>query len=132
VVEAMVAEPTFRSLWQHELRWARTVRSVQPLGYSLLFVTYAIPLALLNLAWSFSAPSSWLLLTAAVALRLAAHRAARRALGASAGKARWVPIRDALSCAVWAIGFFCQTVRWRGEEIAVGPGGRLQADEIQA
>jgi len=132
VVEAMVAEPTFRSLWLHELRWARTVRSVQPLGYSLLFVTYAIPIAMLNLVWSFTAPSSWLLLTAAVALRFAAHRAARRALGASAGKARWVPIRDALSCAVWAIGFFCQTVRWRGEEIAVGPGGRIQADEIQA
>jgi ceramide glucosyltransferase len=132
VVEAIVAEPSLRSLWQHELRWARTVRSVQPLGYSLSFVTYAIPIAVLHLVLSPSRLVGGLVLAAAVVLRLAAHDAARRALGTSVGKVAWlVPVRDGLSFAVWAVGFFCQAVHWRGQEIAVGRGGRLGAERIQ-
>jgi ceramide glucosyltransferase len=129
VVEAIVAEPSLRTLWRHELRWARTVRSVRPLGYSLSFVTYAIPIALLHMVASSSGIMGGAILTAAVALRLAAHRAARRALGASVGGAAWlVPVRDALCVGVWAVSFFGQTVQWKGHDIAVGHGGRLRAE----
>jgi ceramide glucosyltransferase len=129
VVEATVAEPSLRALWRHELRWARTVRSVRPLGYSLSFVTYAIPIALLHLVVSSSGLVGAAILAAAVGLRFAAHRAARRALGASVGGAAWlVPVRDALCFGVWAVSFFGQTVRWKGQTIAVGPGGRLRAE----
>src|SRR5205807_919331 len=41
VVENVVLEPDLKSLFRHELRWARTVRSVRPIGYALSFVTYS-------------------------------------------------------------------------------------------
>src|ERR1700693_4124084 len=37
-------------LWRHELRWARTVRAVSPLGYAGLCFTHPLPFALLA-AW---------------------------------------------------------------------------------
>jgi len=33
LVDALVAEPNFAGLWRHELRWARTVRSITPWGF---------------------------------------------------------------------------------------------------
>jgi len=125
VVETVVAEPSLGSLWQHELRWARTVRSVRPRGYSLSFVTYTVPIALLNLWSSPSGLVGGVILAAAVGLRLGARAAVRRALGAPTGAAWLVPIRDVLSLAVWGASFFGQTVRWRGREIVVGRDGHL-------
>jgi ceramide glucosyltransferase len=127
VVETVVAEPSFRSLWWRELRWARTIRAMQPLGFALTFVTYAVPLALLCLFVAPSRPAGWLILAVAVGLRVAAHPAARRALGVSAGRAWAAPIRDVLSFAVWASSFFGRRVRWRGHEMVVERGGRLRA-----
>ena len=73
VVETVVAESSFRSLWWRELRWARTIRAMQPLGYAFSFVTYAVPLALLHLLVSPSRPDGWLPLAAAAGLRVWAH-----------------------------------------------------------
>lgn len=129
VVEMVVAEPSLGSLWHHELRWARTVRSARPLGHSLSFITYAVPVSLLNLWGSPSGLVGGVILAAAVGLRLVTHAAARRALGASAGPAWLAPIRDFLCLGVWGASFFGQTVRWRERAIAVGRGGRLDCRE---
>jgi ceramide glucosyltransferase len=128
VVETVVAESSFRSLWWRELRWARTIRSIQPCGYALSFVTYAVPLALLHLLVSPFRPDGWVILAAAVGLRVSAHRAARRAFGVSAGRAWAAPVRDLLSFVVWASSFCGRTVRWRGNEMVVERGGRLRAE----
>src|SRR2546430_7274961 len=40
IVENHVAEPSFASLWRHELRWARTVRAMAPLGFAGSVVTH--------------------------------------------------------------------------------------------
>jgi ceramide glucosyltransferase len=132
VVETVVAESSFRSLWWRELRWARTIRSIQPLGYALSFVTYAVPLALLHLLVSPFRPDGWVILAAAIGLRVSAHRAARRAFGVSAGRAWAAPIRDLLSFVVWASSFCGRTVRWRGYEMVVERGGRLRAERPEA
>src|SRR5271165_692842 len=50
VVETCVDERSFGHLVRHELRWLRTIRAVRPLGYSLLFVTYSVPVALIGCA----------------------------------------------------------------------------------
>jgi Glycosyl transferase family 21 len=47
-VRATGAEVTARQLWSHELRWARTVRSIDPAGY--LGTIFAHPFALALLA----------------------------------------------------------------------------------
>ena len=132
VVETVVAESSFRSLWWRELRWARTIRSIQPLGYALSFVTYAVPLALLHLLVSPFRPDGWVILAAAVGLRVSAHHAARGAFGVSAGRAWAAPVRDLLSFVVWASSFCGRTVRWRGYEMVVERGGRLRTERPEA
>lgn len=127
VVENVIAEPSLRSLFLHELRWARTVRSVRPIGYSLSFVTYALPVSFGFLLASSFSPAGKVLFGAALALRLAMHAVARSSLGAADRAAPWlVPLRDALCFLVWAASFFGWTVRWRGQELSVWPGGRLR------
>ena len=127
VVETVVAEPSFRSLWWRELRWARTISAMQPLGFALSFVTYAVPLALLHLFLAPSHLAGWLVLAAAVGLRICVHRTARRVLDVTVGRAWATPIRDVLCFAVWVSSFFGRKVRWRGHEMVVQRGGRLWA-----
>jgi len=37
-----IAESDFSSLWQHELRWARTVRSVEPVGFAASILQFPL------------------------------------------------------------------------------------------
>src|SRR5207245_388175 len=63
IVENHVTEPSFASLWQHELRWARTVRAMAPLGFAGSIITHTIILTVLAAAVAgFSAASCWLVL----------------------------------------------------------------------
>jgi ceramide glucosyltransferase len=39
-------EMSAQELWQREVRWARTIRSIDPVGYAGTIVTHAFPLAL--------------------------------------------------------------------------------------
>jgi len=43
MVATDVSETTFTALWQRETRWLRTIRSVNPLGFTFLFMTFATP-----------------------------------------------------------------------------------------
>ena len=44
------SEPSLAELWSHELRWASTVRAVDPLGYLGWVALHPLPLALMALA----------------------------------------------------------------------------------
>ena len=48
VVETVVEERSLQDLIGHELRWLRTIKAVRPVGYSLAFVTFALPVALIG------------------------------------------------------------------------------------
>src|SRR4029077_16069448 len=47
IVENRGAESSLASLWQHELRWARTSRTMAPFGFAGSIVTHTVVLALL-------------------------------------------------------------------------------------
>lgn len=113
VVRTTVPETRLDALWLHELRWARTNFALAPAGYSFSFLMHAVPLALVYLAVSQKIAWGLPLLALAVALRLALHRLARRALGVEGAAAVLIPFRDFLSLAVWVASFFKRTVRWR-------------------
>ena len=118
VVQNIVAEPGVLTMLRHELRWARTIRSVQPAGYVFSFVTFPVPLALAWVAFATANVTAWGTLAIALALRAAMHYAARNALGARETPRVWLlPLRDCLGLAVWAAGLFGKKVMWRGEEL---------------
>jgi ceramide glucosyltransferase len=143
LVETVVHERSLKTLFAHELRWARTIRSIQPLGHAFSFTTYCVSLALLTLvlaAWSsladLSALPVWpagILLGTAVLLRYVTHRIARARLQTAAPWSFWlVPARDLFSFAVWATSLFGRNVVWKGWAMSVGPNGQLTAKGISS
>jgi ceramide glucosyltransferase len=125
VVETSVSEKSLKCLWQHELRWARTVRAMAPMGFAGSVVTHGIAIsALAALVCGFSGPSlamlavSCLLRVASAALIAWPLRLPRIGL--------WLlPLRDLLSFAVF-IGSFCgRTVAWRDQLFRIEPSGRI-------
>ena len=135
VVENVVIEHSFKSLFLHELRWARTIRTVQPIGYAFSFITYTIPLAIVaGLVDEFTTDTDyleWGLIGFAILLRVALHFIARSVLQVRHGPSPWlVPIRDMLSFVVWAIGLFGRDIVWRGQAFSVNDEGHLVAKDF--
>ena len=56
-------------LWRHELRWARTIRVIDPPGYWGSLVTHALPLALIGAVLLDFSPVSLVILATVVAAR---------------------------------------------------------------
>jgi ceramide glucosyltransferase len=123
VIRTMVTDPTPAALWEHELRWHRTIRGLQPLGYAGMFLTFPVPLALFAFA-SRRVPAG-VLLAAALVARVALQRVAARALGVPPAALWLIPLRDAFGLAVWARGLTGHDVRWRGAPLQMAAGDLL-------
>ena len=122
-----VPEATLRALLRHELRWARTVRSLAPLGFAASAVQY--PLAWAALAVIASAGTAWTLLLAASAwgARAVTVRGIDRSLGLAPIVPLWLlPPRDLLSLGMIVASFLGDRVQWRGQLMAVDRPGPLR------
>jgi ceramide glucosyltransferase len=117
VVRTIVSEPTLRALWEHELRWHRTIRNVAPIGYAGMFLTYPIPLALLCLTFSRRRLFSTSLVAAAFAARILLQRVSAHALRVAPSSPWLVLSRDLFGFALWARGLTGRSVRWRGTQL---------------
>jgi ceramide glucosyltransferase len=121
------AESSFVELWRHELRWALTIRTVDPLGYLGWIVTHAFPLALI--AWLLG--GGWPavgLAVAALACRAVLIFATERGYGLPAHPYWLIPVRDLLSFAVFVSGFVARDVSWRGHHYELMSEGILKSD----
>ncbi|MCZ6586413.1 MAG: bacteriohopanetetrol glucosamine biosynthesis glycosyltransferase HpnI [Alphaproteobacteria bacterium] len=130
VVENMVFENNLRSLFFHEIRWARTIRSVQPGGYAMSFITDVFPLSLLAAITVYVQTSSlpWAVLPVigALFLRTALHYVVQNRLAGGAAFSPWlIPARDLFSLAVRISSFFGREVRWRDQVMTVRTNSRL-------
>ena len=132
MVATDVIEPTFPALWQRETRWLRTIRSLNPLGFAFLFITFPSPWLVAG-AWLtnslaanspdalhlWAAMASGASTAAGLAARMLLHfRAARH------GRTFWrdlplVPLRDTLLAVQWLAGGFGSHVVWRGARVPV-------------
>lgn len=122
----MMSEKSLSSLWNHEIRWARTLRVLNPAGYVGLALTHPLAWALLALAL---APGALTLTNLALVLaaRLTLARGVDRALAVPGGWRRWawLPARDLLSAAVWVAGLRRGGVVWGTERYRLGADGRM-------
>lgn len=125
-------EASLAAVWRHELRWASTILRINPAGQIGTVLTYPVPLALLL---GMVAPRAGAaMLVAAIVARLAVWRAAdatARRLGdgdsAATAPAWFLPLRDALSFAVFVAAFFVRSVEWRGSRLRMEAAGRVSA-----
>jgi ceramide glucosyltransferase len=128
VVETAIPAYTWRGFFDHQLRWARTVRDARPWGYAGLLFTHGLALALLNVLASGLSPLSLWLLGLSFILRLAlAMTVGAEVLGDRQVLPNlWLlPLRDLVAMGVWVAGFAGNTIVWRGERFLLN-GGRLE------
>ncbi|MDA0305953.1 MAG: bacteriohopanetetrol glucosamine biosynthesis glycosyltransferase HpnI [Proteobacteria bacterium] len=130
VVENIIEETSLRSLIVHELRWARTIRSVEPLGFLSTFLTDTLPLSLILTILSAIAGHDWAWiaapLTLAIIVRVALHFSTKASFISKHPVSIWIiPIRDLLSFFVRLLCYTGRTVNWRNSELSVGKGGKI-------
>jgi len=124
-VWTMYTAQTLRGFWEHQLRWARTVRLCRPLSYLGLLVTQGLPWTILA---ALLAPAGWI-----AATYLAAYVVLRSAMAWTVGvwgvgdqvlrRNLWlVPVRDAIYFVVWLASFGSNRIRWGPIEYAVRNG----------
>jgi ceramide glucosyltransferase len=129
LVSHLCSEDSLRALVQHELRWARTVRGVDPAGFAGSAVTYPAPLAVLATIFTGAAPIGLAALGIALICRIWLQRDVDRLAGARTGPWWLTPLRDGLSFAVFLVSFFVRAVAWRGVRFRVDAQGTLTGIE---
>ena len=117
VVETYLPPYTFGQYFDHQLRWARSIRDARRWGYIGVIFTFGVPWVLLALALGRGSNWIWGWAVVAVVLRMITAIVvgqwilkSRRILAVLA----LVPVRDLVAVAVWAASFAGHTVKWRG------------------
>jgi ceramide glucosyltransferase len=121
----MYPAQTAMDFWNHQMRWARTIRLCRPLSYVGLLLTQGLPWTLLA---ALVAPARW----AAVGY-LVAYVLLRFVMAWTVGvwgvedevlrKKIWlVPLRDALYFVIWLASFGSNRIRWGSAEYLVRDG----------
>jgi ceramide glucosyltransferase len=125
VVTHASTDDSLAALLRHELRWAATVRQLNPRGYTGMVVTHPLPFALLTLPL---APTLgfWLTIGTLIARLLMIENVQR--LCRTDPPSLWLlPLRDLLSFFVFIGGFATGSVDWRGERLRMETQGRISA-----
>jgi ceramide glucosyltransferase len=125
VVDHHLPPYSFGAFFEHQLRWARAVRSSRPGGYAGMIFTFVIPWSLLNLALVPHTAAAWVLFASAVALRYAVTLSVQTKVLREAHPLRhlWLlPFRDLVAAAVWVWSYTARTVVWRGKRFELVKG----------
>jgi ceramide glucosyltransferase len=124
------AETSALELWQHEVRWARTIRSIDPVGYAGSIVAHAFPLALLaaligSLVGSLGPATGIGLCVTALFCRLTLLTQVEWAFALPSQSYWLIPPRDLLSFAVFLWGCFGQNALWQDRQYWFSSSGTL-------
>ena len=118
-------ERSLGELWRHELRWARTIRLLNPGGYGGSLITYVLPLALLGAVLTGFHPYAMIALGVLAGVRLTFGLLSCLVMQADTSALWLFPLRDLLAFAVFLAAFFGDGIEWRGSRLRVKPDGAM-------
>lgn len=123
-VETSLGEGTWRGVWEHQLRWARTIRASKGSGYLGLPVTHAGLWAAIALTFGAPIPAAGLLFcrigSALISARLVLE-------SSPATRMAWLaPFWDLYALAVWLASYAGRQVRWRNRILTIDGHGKIQ------
>ena len=126
VVECHSATLGWRAVWEHQKRWARTIRVCQPVPYFFSKLSNATFWPLLWIVCD-PGPRSYLFGAGCLLVRMsAAWYCERKLTKHSRLSSLWLaPVKDILQLAIWALAFTGNRITWRGHEFKVQPTGKL-------
>jgi ceramide glucosyltransferase len=136
VVECWDKPRDFTAVWNHQLRWARTIRACQPVPYFFSILNnvtlWAVLLAVFGEGGRFLPGSVVPLGFFAACLALSARCFIAAWLHMRLTQRRdvlgywWLaPVKDLLQAGIWAASFLGNTVEWRGRQFALSRDGKL-------
>jgi ceramide glucosyltransferase len=125
LVDHVCPERGLRELARREIRWARTIRLIDPIGFAGSVVTHPLPFALAALAIAGPEPFSLALLGLALASGLMVPLQFARASGRGRVPLWLAPVRDLLSFAIFTASFLSRPVSWRGRRYKIDRDGTL-------
>lgn len=128
-----VARPSgLRALLDQEVRWQRTIRTIDPAGFAGSFVTHTLPLAGLAVLLSGAKPWSIVAIVALMSSRGLLIAAIDRRLGWPRRRPGLWIVRDLMSFAVFLAAFASRKVVWRGRRLDVRVDGSMTEHGAQS
>ena len=121
-------ENDFNSLLRGQLRSARTIRSIDPLGHAGSILTHPFPLALLGAVLSGGGAillSALVLAGVALGCRAMLVFCVQRAFGLERQDYWLIPVEELILFAVYVLSFLGATVTWRGRRYRIASHARL-------
>ncbi len=128
-VDTVLSIDTWRRLFDHQLRWARTYRICRPGGYFASIVTHGTLWALLNALYHSFSPIACAVSAAVLCLRYAsAMNISWRHLGSQTTGLQMLmlPVKDLLFDVIWLLAFAGDTVVWGGTRFRVDRNGEMR------
>lgn len=134
VVENIVEEASIKDLVTHELRWARTLRRVEPLGFAFTFLTDTFVISLIASMTIYIGTGlvlwSILPILFVLTLRVFLHKRVKHIVGAKHAGSFWlIPVRDALSFFIRIASFTGNSVKWRNNSFNVDGAGIIHSSK---
>ncbi|MBV9267353.1 MAG: bacteriohopanetetrol glucosamine biosynthesis glycosyltransferase HpnI [Acidobacteriaceae bacterium] len=123
VVETSLGEASWRGTWNHQLRWARTIKASKGAGYVGLPITHAGLWAAIALACG-----AWIPAVALIATRISTGLLSSVMLRSlSTAALCWLtPVWDLYAFAIWVAAWTGNTVRWRDQILRIDREGRIR------
>ncbi len=121
-------ERDFRALWQHLMRSARTIRSVDPIGYLGMCLMCPIVFAAGAAASGVRVPL--LLIATSILSRIILCWSSARCLHLARQNYWLVPLHDIVSFAVFIGSLFGHSVVWRGHAYTIQDDGTVKNDPL--
>jgi ceramide glucosyltransferase len=128
LVTITTEEETLGDFWNHQLRWARTYRTVRPLSLAML-VTHGPFWSLLYLLASGFSPAGFAVVALVAGARIGmASLMLKRVLGIEqfARDAWLTPIKDLLMTGIWFASLASNKVIWAGRRFEILRGGTMR------
>lgn len=125
IVQTEVPAWSLRGFWQHQTRWARSMRDSRPVGFLCLLLSYGLAWAFLNLIASGFSVTAFALFSLTLLVRVSL------ALGVGVGilgdrqvlRDLWlILLRDLLALTLWAWSYAGDSVAWGNERLVLRRG----------
>ncbi|MCK5498104.1 MAG: bacteriohopanetetrol glucosamine biosynthesis glycosyltransferase HpnI [Gammaproteobacteria bacterium] len=133
IVENLSYEPNYKSLFLHELRWARTLRAAEPLGYMGTFLTDTLMISSLTAFFALLftqhtfLPASILGIT--ITARILLHLQVKSALELDVrGSLVLIPVRDMMSFVIRVVSYMGNSIEWRNHTFSIDDDGLMHED----
>lgn len=132
LVDTMVDLKTPSQWWNHQVYWDQNTRAARPLAFFATVLVRSVPFALLYSTMRSFDAASWIVLAAALAVRMMTSALIlgwgfrdREGL-----HSLWLlPFRDIAALVSWFLAFVKRTTIWRGNEFILTRDGRLVTRE---